>query len=169
MRLAGLNDLPVFEQMLRAYLAEQEDAGSPVRLTRRTVDWYRDLARAYVRGSLFGVLVLSEVEGPVGPQPVGFALAGEDLGEPRVDTMLGRTAVVWLTWVAPAHRKDGRALDMLIWGRPTLLEQGFEVASMSVREDNTQGHALCLAFGAEPVERLYRFPLKEEPRGRPKQ
>jgi len=169
MRLAALTDLPVFEVMLRAYLAEQEEAGSPVRLTRRTLDWYRDLARAYLRGSLFGVLVLSEAEGPVGPQPVGFALAGEDLGEPRVDTTIGRTAVVWLTWVAPEHRKGERALSMLRFGRPTLLEQGFEVASMSVREDNPQGHALCLAFGAESVERLYRFPLKEEPRGRPKQ
>jgi len=163
-RFAEPGDLSAFEEMLRTYLKEQE-ASSPVRLTRKTVDWYRNLAHSYLKGSLFGTLVLGEVESEVGPQVVGFALAGEDLGQPRVDTTLGKVAVVWLVWVAPEHRKSLAALGMLLFGRPKLLELGFETAVMDVRENNPEGKALTLAFGAHPEEMVYHFPLKEEPRG----
>lgn len=171
-RFAGPDDLPAVEEMLRSFLLEQATAGSAVQVTRRTVDWHRDLARSYVRGSLFGVVVLAEVQVPGGPdsdQPcpwkvVGFVLAGEDLGQPRLDTSWGRQAVVWGAWVAPSHRKLGTALAMLSWGRPQLVEQGFATAVMSVREENAEGDALTRAFGARPVERVFRFALSEEPR-----
>lgn len=156
-------DLQVFEEMLRRYLAEQQAAGGAVQLTRKTVDWYRDLARIYVHGSGFGVVVFAEEDGPVGRQPVGFAMAGEDLGIPRIDTTLGKVATVWITWVDPTRRKTGAGLGMLLFGRPRLLELGFETAAMSVREENTEGLALCHAFGAQPVERFLRFRLEEEP------
>lgn len=156
MRLGTPEDLPAFEAMLRLYLLEQASAGSPVQVTRRTVDWYRDLARSYLQGSMFGVLVLAL--GPEG-NPVGFALAGEDLGTPRLDTTLGRTAVVWLAWVQPQLRKGGTALSMLHWGQPRLRDLGFRTAVMTVREGNAEGEALTRAFGAKPAERMFSCAL----------
>lgn len=152
-RLAVAADLPVIEEMLRSFLLEQLAQGSPVQVTRRTMTWYRDLVRSYVRGSLFGVVVLA-LEGE---QPVGLAVAGEDVGEPRLDTSYGRTAVVWGAWVEPAHRKQGTALAMLSYGQPFLMEQGFVGAVMSAREDNREAEALISSFGAHLVERIYRF------------
>lgn len=159
-RLALSSDLGAFEEMLRAFLLEQAAAGSTVQVTRRTVDWYRDLARSYVLGSLFGVLVLAE-EGA----PVGFALAGEDLGQPRLDSDLGRQAAVWAVWVNPAHRKHGTGLAMLSFGRPLLVDQGFQTAVTSVREGNVEGDALTRGFGARPMEQLFRVALREDSDG----
>jgi ribosomal protein S18 acetylase RimI-like enzyme len=157
-RLATPADLPAWEDRLRAYLLEQEKS-SPVRLTRRTLDWYRNLAHSYLKGSLFGVLVLAMKEAEM----TGFALGGEDPGTPHLDTNLGRQAVVWLVWVDPAHRQSGLGLGMLSFGRPHLVELGFETAVMSVRAANAEGVRLTEAFGARLEELIYLFPLREEP------
>lgn len=154
--------------MLRHYLSEQEKVGT-VRLTRRTLDVYRDIGRSYTSGGLFGTLVFAERDSGVGPQPFGFALAGEDFTGLRLDTTLGRVAFVWLVWVTPSERQTGAGLAMLLFGRPRLLELGFETASLGVREGNTEGHALSRAFGATVNERQYLFPLKEAPGGRPEE
>jgi len=159
-RFATLDDMPAFETMLRAYLMEQEAHGSPVQCTRKTFNFYRDLAHFYLKGTLFGVLVLTEEEGVK-----GFALAGEDFGQPRLDTTWGKSAVVWLVWVDPTVRKTGAGLGMLTFGRSRLLELGFEVAVMSVRNQNLEGQALTLSFGAAHEESSYIFSLKEEPHG----
>ena len=164
---ATTKELPAIERMIRLYLAEQEDNGSPVQLTKRTVDAYRLLASSYLVGSLFGVVVLAILEtAEAAPETVGFALAGEDIGLPRFDTSLGRLAQVWIDFVEPAYRKSGAGIGMLLFGRSRLLELGFETAAMSVREGNTAGRALTEAYGSRFVERLYHFSLKEEPNGR---
>jgi ribosomal protein S18 acetylase RimI-like enzyme len=95
----------------------------------------------------------------VGPQPVGFALAGEAPFIPWVDTEHGRTATVWIAWVEPRMRQKGIALGMLAFGEPRLLELGFEIAAMSVREENPEGQKLSEAFGAKPLERFYHYTL----------
>ena len=160
LRFAHFQDLKKLDPMLRDYLHEQREAGSPVLPTQRTFNAYRDMARAYLSGSLFGVLVLAEDEGT----PVGFVLAGENTsGGTRFDTSLGKVAYVWLVWVAPHVRKHGVGLSMLSFGRPRLVELGFNVAAMTVREDNTEGQALTLAFGASPTEREFLFDLAEKP------
>jgi GNAT superfamily N-acetyltransferase len=156
MRLAtDLEDLQLFEPLLRYYLKEQEAIGSPVQFTRRTLDRYRDLARDYVTGGASGVLVLAEEDGDV----VGFTLAGE-APLPAVDLSHPKTAVVWIAWMKPEHRKQGTALSMLRYGEPFLIEQGFEMAAMTVREGNAQGMALSRSFGAEPVETALHAALK---------
>lgn len=159
LRFGTVLDLPAFEEMLRSFLLEQAGAGSPIQVTRRTVDWYRDLAHSYLKGGLFGGLALAEAEGPVGPQPVGFVLWGEDPGVPRLDTDLGRVAVVWLIWVRPEHRKLSTALRLLHFGEPEAVKLGFKTALMNIRTDNTEGQALARAFGARPVEMVLRWGL----------
>lgn len=165
-RFASAEDLPIFEKMLRAYLLEESETGSRMLFTRRTMDWYRTLGRSYVLGALFGSIVLAVVESEVGSQVVGFVLEGEDEGEPRLDTNLGRRAQMWIVWVDPAHRRAGAALDMLRFGCPRLVELGFETMGMGTREENSGAQALAKALGAQPTERLYFLPLKEEPNGR---
>lgn len=160
LRLATSKDLPQVELMIRRYLAEAEKASPRVRLNRRSVDRYRDLALAYVRGSLAGVVVIAGTE-----KPVGLAMGGEDLGQPYLDGGWGRTATVWIAWVAPEARQSGLALKMLYWGLPHLVELGFDTALMGVLETNTAGRALTEAFGAQLTERLYAYPLKEKPHG----
>lgn len=162
----GTVDLAAFDEMLRGYLLEEEKAGSPVRLTVRTLEFYRSLAFAYTIGSLFGTLVFAEAESPVGGQPIGFALAGESGMPPALDLAHGRTAQVWITWVDPAHRQGGVGLGMLAFGEPRLLELGFELASMSFREGNELGEKLGRSFGAFPVERFYHYRLGGTDHGR---
>ena len=153
-RLGIPADLPAFEVMLRRYLLEQRKDGSPVRVTKKTVDFYRELADSYLRGSLFGGLVLAEEGG----QLAGFVLGGEDTGGgSRLDTDLGRVLIVWAIWVEKTHRKVGTALTMLRFAQLKSLELGFEVAVMSVREENKQGLALVRAMGVQPVERIFTF------------
>lgn len=161
-RFGRQSDLPAFELALRSYLLEQRTLGSPVRVTRQTVDFYRGLCESYLRGSLFGFLILAEEAGRL----VGFVLVGEDTGPPVLDTSLGRMAIVWLTWVAEPFRKTRLALGMLRFGRPRAVELGFETASMLVREGNLQGSALARAFGAKPAEQILHFQIKEESDGR---
>jgi len=152
-------DLAPFDAMLRAYLREEENLGSPVRLTVQTLDSYRKLAGAYVRGAMAGVIVFAEEDG----RPVGFAMAGEDTAASGIETTLGRVAFVWIAWVEEAHRKAGVGLSMLKYGRPRLLDLGFQTASMNTREGNSVGEALCAAYGAREVERVYHVPLAREP------
>jgi len=159
-RFATTSDLPKVNHLMWRYLCEQEASGSPVRATKHTLDAYRDLARAYLAGGMFGVVVLAEKS--LG-DPVGFALAGEDVGRLRYDTTLGKVAFVWLIWVTYEFRKSGTALGMLTFGRPRLLELGFETASMSVRENNPEGQALTLAYGGVLAEREYLFALSGTP------
>jgi len=158
-RFAVPADLPAITLMLRAYLMEQQESGSPVLYTKRTLAAYEELARAYLAGGMFGVVVLSYE----GDRLVGFALAGEDTGGLRYDTTLGKVAFIWVVWVLPSHRKTGAGLGMLTFGRARLLELGFVTASMSVRENNPQGQALTLSYGAVPTEREYLFDLRGEP------
>lgn len=159
-------DLSCFDELLRRYLMEESKAGSPVRMTRRTLDFYRDLARGYLIGAESGVLVFAGEDSAVGPQPVGFALAGGSPFFPWIDTEYGKTATVWIAWMEPRFRQKGTALGMLAFGEPQLLEMGFEVAAMSVREENPSGQALSLAFGAKPIERFYHYTLGGTEHGR---
>lgn len=159
-------DTSAYDEMLRHYLMEDQKAGSPVRMTRRTLDFYRDLARGYLIGSTSGVLVFAQEDSAVGPQPVGFTLAGESPFIPWIDTEHGKTATVWIAWVEPRFRNKGSALAMLAFGEPRLLELGFEIAAMSVREENPSGQALSLSFGAKPIERFYHYTLGGGLRGR---
>ena len=152
-------DLAEFDRMLRSYLREEENRGSPVKFTVQTLDSYRKLAGAYLRGSLAGVIVFAEEDG----KTVGFALAGEDTASSGIETTLGRVAFVWIAWVEESHRKAGVGLSMLKYGRPRLLDLGFQTASMNTREGNPEGEALCAAYGAQEVERVYHVPLAREP------
>jgi GNAT superfamily N-acetyltransferase len=151
-RLAGSEDLTQLGQLIRAYLREQAAEGGPVRFTQTSLDWYRNLARSYLLGSLFGAVTIAE-------GGAGFAMGGEDPGTPRLDTDHGRTAVVWIAYVEPAYRKTGLAIALLACGLPKIVEMGFKTAMMGVLEGNQAGHGLCRAFGAELTERSYRFTL----------
>lgn len=159
-------DLSAFDELLRKYLMEDQKNGSPVRMTRRTLDFYRDLARGYLIGHSFGILVFADEDTAVGPQPIGFTLAGDSPFFPWIDTEHGKTATVWISWVEPRFREKRTALGMLAFGEPKLLELGFEIAAMSVREENPGGQALSLAFGAKPLERFYHYTLGGTERGR---
>lgn len=152
-------DLSAYDELLRRYLMEDSKAGSPVRMTRRTLDFYRDLARGYLIGQTSGLLIFAEEDTAVGPQPVGFTLTGESPFLPWIDTEHGKTATVWIAWVEPRFREKAVGIGMLAFGEPRLLELGFEIAAMSVREKNQAGQALSIAFGAEPIERFYHYTL----------
>lgn len=158
-RLATYADLESVSNLLRYYLQEQWASGDPIIPTNRSVQTYHDLVRGYINGSSFGIVILAEQQGEV----VGFVLTGEHPSRNAFDTTLGKVAVVWIAWTHPAHRKGGTALGMLSFGRPHLVAMGFQTATMTVRSNNEQGRALTLAFGAEPAESTYLFPLAEEP------
>jgi len=151
-RLATPEDLPVVTTMIREFLLEQHKDGSPVLVSRLSVEFYRDLARSYVTGSLAGVVALDDT---------GFAMMGEDWGLPRIDSSLGRAAIVWCVWVTPSERRHHRMLELLRFAEGQLQELGFELGVMHVREANTAGRALSEAFGATLVERVYHYDLSK--------
>ena len=137
--------------MIREFLLEQHKDGSPVEVTRLTVEFYRDLARSYATGSLAGVVALDDT---------GFALVGEDCGYPRLDNNLGRVAIVWAVWTSPSERRHHHMLDLLHFTEGHLRELGFDLGVMHVREANAAGRALSEAFGATLQERVYHYDLK---------
>ena len=160
-RLAQYADLGAVESMLRYYLQEQWTSGDPIVPSNRSVQVFQDLARSYINGSGFGVVVLAHEPGQ--EAPVGFVLAGEHPGATVFDTVLGKVAVIWIAWTHPAHRKAGLGLGMLSFVRPHLVGMGFLTATMTVRDGNEMGNAISLAFGAKPTERVYFYTLPEEP------
>lgn len=151
MRFATVEDYPAVVEMIRAFLAEQEEQGSPVPLTARNLDVYRSLAWSYLTGLRFGVVVLDDD---------GFGIAGED-GPGRFETSHGKTATIWLIWVRASGRKSHKAMEMLRFGIPRMLEFGFERVVMSVRDGNEAGRMLTEGFGAKLIERVYEHSLKE--------
>jgi ribosomal protein S18 acetylase RimI-like enzyme len=161
-RFAELSEMPLFESMLRLFLQEQQDSGSPVLFTRKTLDWYRDLGRLYLTGQRLGFVVLGEIESEAGSQVAGFTLAGEELGPPRFDTTLGKTGIIWLIWVAPEHRKSRLGLEMLYSLVEPGREAGFDTAILAVHESNQAGMAITHAFGAAPAERVFHFRVSKE-------
>ena len=125
-RLATLNDFPRVTQMLRQFLMEQWDAGAPVRMSHKNLEVYRDLARCYLTGSLFGVVGIDE-------GCHGFALAGEEIGVERFETILGRTATFWAVWTPPERRRHGDARELALLVCKTLGELGFDTLIMAAR------------------------------------
>jgi ribosomal protein S18 acetylase RimI-like enzyme len=164
LRFATLEDFPDIERLLRLYLAEQEDGGSVVRFTLRTLDAHRDMIRQYLTGQMLGIVRIAEDEEG---NAVGFGYAGEDHGPCPYDTTLGKVANVWVMWVAEGHRKQGAALEMLTSSQERFAELGFDTAMMTVREGNEEGLQLSLAFGAQPLERILYF-RRGEPYGQRK-
>lgn len=161
--LATPADIPRLTEATRQYLTEQAKLGGTVLLTPRTLDFYRDLLRSYLMGSLFGTVVIAE---DPDRHLAGFALAGEPTSPPSIDTSYGKMLVVWLVWVAPEHRQSGLGLKMLLYGQPYAVSQGFETAVMHVREGNPMGQGLTESFGATPHEQAYLFDLSR-PGGQP--
>ena len=135
--------------------------GSHVTVCRQNLNVYRDLARSYLKGSLFGVAVLAEQAGEL----VGFGLAGEDWDEPRLDLDVGKIVHIWILWVREDFRRSGLGLEILNAGLPTILDMGFETAHMTVLNDNLGGDGISLAFGAQPAERVYLCPLGDRKHG----
>jgi len=162
MRIAGPEDFPAFDTMLRSFLGEQETReGCRMLFTRRTLERYRELARGYLSGQRFGGVVLGEIETEAGHELAGFALCGEDDGPTAVDMTFGKIAILWMVWISPEHRKSGLGFAMLQYALPTLVEMHFDTVLMSVREGNAEGDALRRAMGALPMERCFSYAVKE--------
>ncbi len=160
-RLATTADRASIDTMIRLYLVEQRQIGNPVQVTRQTVSAYRDLSEHYLTGRIPGlVIVASEEDGTL----CGLVLAGDLVNPMGIESDYGRQAVVSLAWVQQTHRKTRLGLEMLVWGRPLLVELGFDTATMAIREGNEAGMALARSFGAVPSETLLTYPLREETR-----
>lgn len=148
LRVATLDDLGLVRRLVWQFLQEH-DEGEPTR-----VSMLQDLGLAYLRGDVRGAVVL----------------AGEDRGmviggAGREDPPATDTCQVWVAWTHPDERQTGLALAMLHWGQPRMVELGFTKARMGIVDSNVGGQELARAFGAQPVERLFSFPLVEDPDG----
>ena len=156
MRLATPADLPLVTSMIREFLLEQWKAGAPVCVSHKNLEVYRDLARCYLTGSLFGVVVLDE-------DGQAFVLAGEESGPPRFETTLGKTATLWAAWTSPELRQHGRAKEMVLFACERLSELGIDTLVMASREQNPASQAGAKAIGATLEERVYYRSLKGPP------
>lgn len=155
-RFAESKDRAAIQQMAHHFATEAAAAGSPQAPESCVADFMR-LYDSYRRGSLFGLAILAEGE----DGPLGLTLCGETWEDRAKGSELGRVAYIWMVWVHPAHRKSRVALEMLRFGEPALIEDGFISAVTNVRVDNPAGARLAESFGCTPLETVYLFSFKE--------
>ena len=127
-RLAKWADRHTFFQMWRPLLEVQHSLGSIVLPTDRNLREFGQLFESYTVGSLFGFGIVAEVV----DKPVGFGMFGEDAGGLDVETNLGRTGIIWGTWVDPAWRRRGISHRMLDLGYQEAYQMGFRCVMTSV-------------------------------------
>lgn len=128
-RYAAQKDRHLFEGHLRAYLDEMAANGSEVIPSDRTVGFYMSLFDAYISGDEPGVVVIDED---------GTSIAGHVL---PFDTITGKTATGWFTFVSPDARGRGLAGRLRALLRQRLVSRGFKAIAAGVDLANAQGRA----------------------------
>ena len=161
-RLAKWTDRHTFFQMWRPLLEVQHSLGSIVLPTDHNLREFGQMFESYTVGSLFGLGVVAEV----GDKPVGFLLFGEEIGGLNVETSVGRTGIVWGSWVDPAWRRRGISHQMLTFGYGEAHQMGFRCVMSSVLLDSKEANANALNYpGVKAYATMIYNQLEDPPHG----
>lgn len=125
-----------FEGLLSVYLYELREAGSEIRPTDRTFNFWMSLFDAYVDGSMPGVVLLSVDETP---HLIGFSMAGA-MPLPY-DTDFGNSAFGWGTFVLPLYRRERIGSELRESLMAALEALGFDTVLGGVHISNRAGLA----------------------------
>lgn len=127
--------------------------------SKRSLDWYMGLFRAYVTDSIPGVALVAEEDDMV----VGGLLAGGTGERLPWDSAFGHIAHGWGTSVRESYR--GRSVASLLYSEaiPMLRDLGFDSYLGAFHCSNAGGQALLRKFGARPIQTSTCISLKEKP------
>ena len=133
-----------FLYLWKRYMEESAEQGSHVLANDSNLREFLYIFESYCAGSMFGV-----VEMAWGPssKPLGITMAGEYPGGPRLETTLGRTAIVWGVYVDPEYRQSGMATSLTDAGALNLLKQNFDSIYSDVLAGNEAGLANAKSNG----------------------
>jgi len=126
-------DIPELLVLTKDYLDEQQDFGGDVLPTPRTIDYYRTLFAGVIGKTIMGAAVALSWNGSL----VGFHLTVE-LPMPW-DSMFGRAALGFGTFVDPAFRGRGFGVALREVANDLLREAGFETVIGLVHTGNQPG------------------------------
>jgi ribosomal protein S18 acetylase RimI-like enzyme len=154
-RHATLQDRTTFLKLWGAHLLEQEKDGSKLLATTSNLYKFLDYFESYIAGSLFGSVVIAEVDG----EAVGVCMGGEFASEDQWDTTLGKLANVWGVYTEPDHRGKGLGIKMFVLQLERARELGFDAIETYVRVDNEHGRRVAKAFGTKVYIEQHIAPL----------
>lgn len=144
--IATANDRELVESHLSAFLVERRLAGSGIIPSNKTIGFYLRVFDSYTEGIEPGIAVVSDD---------GAAMAGHEL---PFDTVHGKTATGWFTYVKPESRDRGVASDLRRLLRKSLVELGFNAIAFGVDMDNLEGRK---AISNRPVRWMQLYGIEE--------
>lgn len=151
LRVAGMDEREHVKRLLEGYLESEQARGSDVLPTQRTLAFFMGIFHQILSGELQGFTLL---HGQVGIHMVAEAPLG-------YDTLHGRTALGWVTYVAPGARRQKIGTGMREAGFELLRRMGFESAIGAVDLNNKAGIESAERTGFAPYQLLLVKNLKE--------
>lgn len=146
-RHATPDDRSFFLGLWFRYLHEMHAKGSEILPTSRTLAFYADVFDAYLAGAREGVVAID--------YPAGVSLAGDVT--PSWDSLHGKTAIGWGTYVVPELRSQGHADALRSFVIAELGGLGFETLLGSVGvEDDEALASIAKVPGVEVYQQVYR-------------
>lgn len=146
-RHATPDDRPFFLGLWSRYLHEMHAKGSEILPTPKTLDFYVDVFDAYLTGAREGVVAIS--------YPAGVSLAGD--ASPSWDSLHGKTAIGWGTYVVPELRGNGHADALRQFVIEQLKARGFETLLGSVNVSDEQAlSSISKVPDVEVYQHVYR-------------
>lgn len=146
-RHATPDDRTFFLGLWSRYLHEMHAKGSEILPTHKTLEFYGDVFDAYLEGAREGVVAID--------YPAGVSLAGD--ASPSWDSLHGKTAIGWGTYVVPELRGNGHADDLRRFVIEQLKTQGFETLLGSVNVGDDQALAsISKVPDVEVYQHVYR-------------
>jgi GNAT superfamily N-acetyltransferase len=140
-------DRDFFLRLWNAHLHEMHAKGSEILPTTRTLDFYGDVFDAYLSGAREGVVAIL--------YPAGVSLAGD--ATPSWDSLHGKTAIGWGTYVVPELRDRGHADALRRFVIGELAAIGFETLLGSVGVGDEAAEAsIAKVPGVEVYQQVYR-------------
>ncbi len=145
-RLATTGDLRQFDCLWEELLMENQKNGDPILNDKSNRAIFRAAARSFMSDSKTGCVIMA-FEGRV---PVGVVMWGSPAAA-TVNTVLGKAAHGWGSYVRPKYRGEGLSREMREMARAHLLAQGFKALFGSVLPSNLPGVHSALNFGFAAV------------------
>lgn len=155
-RRAGMNECDTFERLWSAYVTEMFERFNG-EISPEAIEMYVTAFHTIACDSKAGIVLFAQHrdEGEI-----GALMWGMPLGLPVHFSGLGRVAMGYGTYVAPAHRRAHLARDMRRFAARELALAGYESIIGTVNAGNEAGREAVLKQGFQPFQTTYSLDLR---------